>query len=41
MHSVNLFRPIYYVVKMLLSIFIIVLRQRTRSGARRPDPVEG
>jgi hypothetical protein len=41
MHSVNLLRPFYYIIKMTLSMFIVILRQRTRSGARRPDPVEG
>jgi glycosyltransferase involved in cell wall biosynthesis len=41
MHSVNLLRPLYYIIKMTLSMFIVILRQRTRSGARRPDPVEG
>ena len=41
MHSVNLLRPIYYIIKMTLSMFIVILRQRTRSGARRPDPLEG
>jgi len=27
-------KPIYYVIKMLLSIFIVLLRQRTHAGAR-------
>ena len=27
-------KPVYYVVKMLLSIFIVLLRQRTHAGAR-------
>jgi len=30
-------RPIYYVVKMLLSIFIVLLRQRTHLNAKRSD----
>lgn len=31
-------RPLYYVCKMLLSIFIVLLRQRTRANAKRPAP---
>jgi len=27
-------KPVYYVIKMLLSIFIVLLRQRTNAGAR-------
>ncbi len=34
MHSS--WKPIYYVFKMLLSIFIVLLRQRTHSNAARP-----
>jgi hypothetical protein len=29
-------KPIYYVLKMLLSIFIVLLRQRTRANSIRP-----
>lgn len=27
-------KPIYYVIKMMLSIFIVLLRERTNAGAR-------
>ena len=30
-------RPVYYVLKMLLAIFIVLLRQRTHLNAKRPD----
>jgi hypothetical protein len=33
----NNWKAIYYVFKMLLAIFIVLLRQRTRSNARRPQ----
>jgi len=34
MHSS--WKPIYYISKMFLAIFIVLLRQRTRSNAVRP-----
>jgi len=34
MHSS--WKPIYYVAKMFLSIFIVLLRQKTHYNARRP-----
>jgi hypothetical protein len=29
-------KPIYYVVKMLLSIFVVLLRKQTHTNAIRP-----
>jgi glycosyltransferase involved in cell wall biosynthesis len=37
MHSS--WKPLYYVAKMFLSIFIVLLRQQTRKNAGRPNPM--
>ncbi len=39
MHG-NSLKSLYYIIKMLLSIFMVYLRYRTRAGALRPSPSE-